>query len=169
MKNVMSRLYKDPDVEFLRGNTVNEKGELGWADFRTGKKYIPLFDDVITAYKTKVNPLIKYARGLLQGVIYKHEDFEQKYKGSIGHEEMEVENLFSTKDRDIHLAEVAMHDLGIKHGRKFSKRIAEMTDITSLIENYRLDDKYLRIREGIADILGIDPEPAYAHAPIGGD
>jgi hypothetical protein len=159
INDVQRELYKDPDVELVRGSSVNKKGDIGWADFLTRKKYIPFFDDAVTVYKTKVKPWLKYAKGLVQGAIYKHETFEQAYKGSIGHEDMEIENLESTaKGDDLNFAEVAMHDLGLQHGRKFSRKLAEMTNLREVIQKYRSNDKYLKIREGIADLFSL-PEP----------
>ncbi len=160
--DVQRELFKDPDVELVRGSSVNKSGDIGWADFLTGKKYIPLLDDAVTVYKTKVKPWLKYAKGLVQGAIYKHETFEQAYRGSIGHEDMEIENLESTdKGDDLHLAEIAMHDLGLQHGRKFSEKIADMTNLKELIQKYGFNEKYLKIKEDIADVFNL-PKPAYA-------
>lgn len=167
--DVQREMYEDPDVKLVRGSSVNRNGDIGWADFGTGKKYIPLFDDVKRSYTGRARGWFDYVKGLVKGAIYKHETFEQAYGGSIGHEEMEKKNLDSTaRDDDLHLAEVAMHDLGLQHGREFSGKLAEMSNLGELIQKYGFRDKYLKIREDIADLFSL-PEPAYAHANVGGD
>jgi hypothetical protein len=167
--DVQRELYSDPDVELVRGSSVNKNGDMGWADFKTGKKYISLFDDAKNFYREKTSKWLNYVKGLVQGAIYKHETFEQAYKGSIGHEEMEMKNLNSTsKGDDLHLAEVAMHDLGLQHGREFSRKLAGMTNLKELIREYGSKEKYLKIREDIADLFSL-PEPVYAYAMVRGD
>jgi hypothetical protein len=146
-------------ITYIRGDAVDGEGHIGWADYASGKIVMPMFESVAEGYK--------WARDLLHKVVYKHELWEQFYKGKKDHTEMEVENVKHTDDYELHLAEAATIDIGREQGSKEAKEIAYKSGIAKLIEKYNIDRKYIKIKEGIARVLGIDGYKATVHAEVG--
>lgn len=172
-RGINHMMYLDPSVEIVNDDSVDGDGNIGYCFFDTGKKLVANFRNYMSKYTGKIAKWMDYIRNLTMSAVYDHELDEHEDQDRTNHGVVMSRGIKNTKDFVRKLAKYAMVEIGLWTGNEQAEEAARVSDIRDEIKEFKrnkeIRDKYITIRDSIANMNEISPPPEYAYATVRSD
>jgi hypothetical protein len=160
---LFDEMYKDPSVDWISGDSVDDEGHPAYCFFDSGKKLIASFNNVVNDYKGKASEIFNNIGNYMRRSFYDHETIEAEDKGKSPHYQLNVRDIKRTKNPILRMAKLALLEIGLNQKMDDAKETIDNSDLLKEIRSYRSGTKegsniYKTLMNGMKEYLGMVPQ-----------